>query len=109
MKKSILIFGIVLITIIQVNCQIMFTNDKDVVVTEEQNSLNLYNSVYNDFENYYTNSTLEEENQDKEDLNIYEDLFNELSLRDKIKEESDIDSLSLSIYESLVDLFKKKS
>jgi len=109
MKKSILIFGIILITIIQVNCQIMFTNDKDVVVTEEQNSLNLYNSVYNDFENYYTNSTLEEENQDKEDLNIYEDLFNELSLRDKIKEESDIDSLSLSIYESLVDLFKKKS
>lgn len=87
----------------------MFTNDKDVVVTEEQNSLNLYNSVYNDFENYYTKSILEEENQDKEDLNIYEDLFNELSLRDKIKEESDIDSLSLSIYESLVDLFKKKS
>lgn len=109
MKKSILIFGIILITIIQVNCQIMFTNDKDVVVTEEQNSLNLYNSVYNDFENYYTKSILEEENQDKEDLNIYEDLFNELSLRDKIKEESDIDSLSLSIYESLVDLFKKKS
>lgn len=109
MKKSILIFGIILITIIQVNCQIMFTNDKDVVVTEEQNSLNLYNSVYNDFENYYTKSILEEENQDKEDLNIYEDLFNELSLRDKIKEESDIDSLSLSIYESLVDLLKKKS
>lgn len=109
MKKSILIFGIILITIIQVNCQIMFTNDKDIVVTEEQNSLNLYNSVYNDFENYYTKSILEEENQDKEDLNIYEDLFNELSLRDKIKEESDIDSLSLSIYESLVDLFKKKS
>lgn len=109
MKKSILIFGIILITIINVNCQIMFTGDKNVVVTEEQNSLNLYNSIFNDFENYYTNSTLEEENQDQEDLNIYEDLLNEFSLRDEIKEESDIDSLSVSIYESLVNLFKKKS
>ena len=106
MKKSILIFGIILITIIQVNSQIIFTNDKDIVITEEQNSLKLYNSIYKDFENYYTNSTLKEENQDKEDLNIYEDLLNEFSLRDKIKEESDIDSLSLNLYESLMKKLK---
>lgn len=107
MKKSILIFGIILITIIKVNSQIMFTNDNDVVITEEQSSLNLYNSIYNDFENYYTNSTLKEESQDKEDLNIYEYLTNEFSLREETKSESNKDSLSIKIYESLLKSFKK--
>lgn len=109
MKKSLIIFGILLITVLNVNSQISFTKDSKSVIIEEQKSLDLYNSVLNDFDNYNTKQTIQEEIQDSMMQDIYKDIYEENNLREQISKEIEKDNLYESLYASILNSIIKKN
>jgi len=103
MKRSILIFGIIIITIITVKAQIVFNHDIKNLEIKEQSSNELYDSIYNDFENFYIEQTSSEEIEDEEMLNIYDELRNEFDLIEQINQEKEEDLLKNKLYAQILE------
>ena len=103
MKKSILIFGIIIITIITVKAQIVFNQNSKNLEIKEQSSNDLYDSIYNDFENFYLEQTSSEEIEDEEMLNIYDELRNEFDLIEQINQEKEEDLLNNNLYAQILE------
>jgi len=103
MKRSILIFGIIIITIITVKAQIVFNHDIKNLEIKEQSSNELYDSIYNDFENFYIEQTSSEEIEDEEMLNIYDELRNEFDLIEQINQEKEEDLLNNNLYAQILE------
>jgi hypothetical protein len=101
MKKTAIIFGILLITVLNVNSQIRLADDNKSVIISETQSLDLYNSVFSDFNTYSTCETILEENEDLEMQDIYSDLYEENKLREQIVKEMEQDSMYERIYAEL--------
>lgn len=102
MKRSILIFGIIIITIITVKAQIVFNHDTKNLETKEQSSNELYDSIYTDFENFYIEQTSSEEIEDEEMLDIYNELRNEFDLIEQINQEKKEDQLNNKLYAQIL-------
>ena len=103
MKNLALIFSIIIISIISLNGQNINSKDNDNI----EYSAELYNSINQDFENYYKAQIEAEQNEDELMESIYNELFNEYFISEQIKKEMEEDKNNNSIYLGILNDFKK--
>lgn len=112
MKNILLVFGILLLTTITVNGQDFFKKislekewETKTITTEK--STELYDSIYQDFKNYFKNLTQDEEQEDQERNSIYDDIYNSFEMLNQVDEEKEEDTENENIYlELLIHLVK---
>lgn len=96
-----LILAAVVISLIGVKAQQSFSETEEQIIIQEEESTQLYESLVNDFENWYSLSTTEEMMEDEENLNLYNQIFNSLELANQIKEEEIKEQEYDKLYHSL--------
>jgi len=105
MKKSMLILAAVVILLIGVNAQQKISEEKGKVVIQEKASEELYTSIAEDFENWYKDTTENEMMEDEENLNLYNDIYENFELTKKMEaeemEEKEYNELYRSLKEDL--------
>jgi hypothetical protein len=106
MKKSMLILATVVISLIGVNAQQNISEEKGKVVILEKTNEELYTSIVEDFENWYKETTNEEMMEDEENLDLYNELFENFELTKKVKEEEIRDEEYDNLYSSLKEDFE---
>lgn len=106
MKKSMLILAAVVISLIGVNAQQNLSEEKGKVVILEKVSEELYTSISEDFENWYTNTTEEERMEDEENLDLYNSLYESFELANKTKEDEMQEKEYDNLYNSLKEDFE---
>lgn len=106
MKKSMLILAAVVISLIGVNAQQKLSEEKGKVVIQEKVSEELYTSIVEDFENWYTNTTNEEMIKDEENLDLYNSLYESFELVNKTKEDEMKEQEYDDLYSSLKEDFE---
>lgn len=106
MKNLALIFSFIIISIVSSNAQNINSiskNDDNI-----ESSTELYNSINQDFENYYNNQIETEQNEDLLMESIYNELFKEYFISKQIKKEIEEENNNNNIYLTILDDFMKK-
>lgn len=101
MKKSLLILAAIIISLIGVKAQQSLCEKNQNSVTIEETNQDLYQSIVKDFENWYKDTTKEEMVNDKDNLDLYNDLFESMKLHKIVETEINIDKENDKLYNSL--------
>eukprot|EP01156_Anaeramoeba_ignava_P002982 Anaeramoba_ignava/a220297_2.p1 GENE.a220297_2~~a220297_2.p1 ORF type:complete len:119 (+),score=16.76 a220297_2:100-456(+) len=80
MKKSILILAAIIISLIGVNAQQSETEQIKDIETIELDQQDLYESLINDFDNWYKNNTYAEDIEDNINQYLYHEISEDLEL-----------------------------
>lgn len=108
MKYIYLIIGTLLVSLtISVSGQDYFINtslDKGYNEQEEMDSTELYDSLYDDFDNLYRLSTIKEEIEESNMDSLYNDILNSFNILKLIEDDSKNDTIYSSIYEDFKNI-----
>jgi len=111
MRNLTLLIGILFITLFSVNGQDSFRKksiEKEETTLETSSIIELYDSIFDDFESWYKESTEREEKEESEMESIYLDIFNTLDIIDQVVEESKEDLVNNLLYSTLLQDFKNQ-